>query len=622
MKLPKGNVRLKAVEPKKLVEKAVKSAHRLAVAVLGTERLRILASGVRSVPSVGPLVQDWLDETVGTPPRKVAQPAAAPAVASTQAPAAAASPAPTKAASDAPASKPASKSPHKPGPKKGEPQAKPGAAKLPTDSRPAPAPVAVPVAVEPESLESLDGLPDFGKPVIPAPGASAWNPEEHIVPPEEGKTRFQELPLAVEIRHALSDLEFNYCTPIQAQSLPHTLTGRDVAGKAQTGTGKTAAFLLTIYQRLLDQPTDPNRPKGLPRALCLAPTRELALQIEKDARLLGKYVPHRIVTVFGGMDYQKQLDFLQAGPVDILVATPGRLLDFRRKRAIRLDQIEVLVIDEADRMLDMGFIPDVTNIVASCPPKDKRQTLFFGATLTPEVNRLAARWTKDAATLEVAPEQVASANIEQLVFLVTMRERFPLLLNTILRQNLERVIVFTNRRDEARRLKERLEEWGLPCALLSGEVEQSRRIRALERFRDGSVRIMVATDVAARGLHVEGISHVVNYSLPIDPEDYVHRIGRTGRAGASGISVSFATEADSFHIPDIEEFLGRSLHCQHPDDSMLVLPPRPKGGPVASNPDDTLAAPQHDGDRGPRPGGRPGGGRPGGRPSGRPPRRS
>ncbi len=397
------------------------------------------------------------------------------------------------------------------------------------------------------------------------------------VPVEVGRTRFADLSLGREVLLAVQELGFSYCTPIQAKSLPHTLEGRDIAGKAQTGTGKTAAFLLTIYQRFLNSPGSKDRPKGVPRALILAPTRELALQIEKDARQLGRHVPHHIVTVFGGMDYQRQLLQLQERPVDILVATPGRLLDFRRKRAVRLDQVEVLVIDEADRMLDMGFIPDVTNIVASCPPKERRQTLFFGATITPEVERLAARWTRDAVTVEIAPQQVASENIEQLVYLVTMRERFPLLLNIILRQNLERVIVFTNRRDEARRLRERLEEWGLACELLSGEVEQTRRIKALEKFRSGAVRVLVATDVAARGLHVEGISHVVNYSLPLDPEDYVHRIGRTGRAGASGISVSFATEEDSFQIPDIEEFLGRSLQCQHPDDAWLTLPARPEG---------------------------------------------
>lgn len=599
---------LHSADPRELAKNTVKTVHKFARALLGSERLRILASGVRSIPAVGAVVQDWLDEAVGVStkpvpevrvelPQTQAEPASAPSAPAERE----ARPKRRRKRGGESTSSAPKREPVEAASAAGERPLAAGVASAASGGGEATAVAASSVAAVAES--ALEG----GDPVFEGALAEGeWDPAQHVVPKEEGKTRFADLELGTPILRAVSELGFNYCTPIQAGSLPHTLKGRDVEGKAQTGTGKTAAFLLTIYQRLLDNPSDPARKVGTPRALVLAPTRELALQIEKDARKLGKYVPHRIVTVFGGMDYGKQQKILQEKPVDILVATPGRLLDFRRKRVVFLDRVEVLVIDEADRMLDMGFIPDVTNIVASCPVKEKRQTLFFGATLTPEVNRLATRWTRDAVLVEVAPEQVASANIEQVVYLVTMRERVPLLLNLIIRQNLERVIVFTNRRDEARHLKERLEEWGLPCALLSGEVEQSRRIRALEKFRDGSVRVMVATDVAARGLHVEGISHVVNYSLPIDPEDYVHRIGRTGRAGASGISVSFATEADSFQIPSIEEFLGRPLHCQHPDDDWLVAPPKP-GVAAHGNPDDVLPAQTHPGDRGSK---------------GRPPRRS
>ena len=265
-----------------------------------------------------------------------------------------------------------------------------------------------------------------------------------------------------------------------------------------------------------------------------------------------------------------------------MVATPGRLLDFNRQGDIRLDKTEILIIDEADRMLDMGFIPDVQRIIRATPPKSRRQTMLFSATLTPEVTRFAAQWTRDPVTVEIEPEQVAVDTVEQVVYITTMEEKFPLLYNMITQQNLERVIVFGNRRDQTRHLTERLKDYGISSALLSGEVAQNKRIHTLEAFRAGKIRVLVATDVAARGLHIEGVGHVVNYNLPLDPEDYVHRIGRTGRAGASGISVSFASEDDSFQIPTIEKFLGRELHCEHPQEEWLTAPPPPAGKPASS----------------------------------------
>ena len=361
-----------------------------------------------------------------------------------------------------------------------------------------------------------------------------WDASLFLVPKVEGKTRFHDLDLPSEIMHAISDLGFSYCTPIQAQILPHTLTGKDATGKAQTGTGKTAAFLATIFTRLLRTTPPGKRRHGSPRALILAPTRELVLQIVEDARELTKHCNVTTVAILGGMDYQKQQRQVTEHQVDIIVSTPGRLHDFKRQQYVHLDQVEILVIDEADRMLDMGFIPDVRQIVHSTPNKDKRQTLLFSATLTPQVISLASQWTKDPVTVEIEPEQVVTDTVKQLVYLVSSREKFPLLYNIIIRQNLERVMIFCNRKDETRHLAEKLGRYDIQCAILSSDVPQHTRTKTLENFRAGKIRVLVATDVAGRGIHVDGVSHVINYTLPHDSEDYVHRIGRTGRAGALG----------------------------------------------------------------------------------------
>jgi len=412
--------------------------------------------------------------------------------------------------------------------------------------------------------------------IVPAADPTIpWDDSLFAVAKEEGKTRFHDLDLPIEIMHALYDLGFNYCTPIQAQSLPDTLSGKDATGKAQTGTGKTAAFLLTILTRQLRTAPPAKRLHGTPRALILAPTRELVLQIVEDARLLTKYMDCTIVGILGGMDYQKQQRQLTEQQVDIVVATPGRLLDFNRQKYVRLDAVETLVIDEADRMLDMGFIPDVTKIVYATPQKGQRQTLLFSATLTPQVNRLASQWTRDPVVIEIESDHVVTQTVDQQVYLVTRQEKFPLLYNIISGQKLERVMIFCNRKDETRFLAEKLQRYGIKCAILSGDIAQNKRLTTLENFRAGKITVLVATDVAGRGIHVDGVSHVINYTLPHDPEDYVHRIGRTGRAGAEGISVSFADENDSFQLPDIEEFIGEKLHCIHPEPGQLRLPPAP-----------------------------------------------
>ena len=392
------------------------------------------------------------------------------------------------------------------------------------------------------------------------------------MPPAEGKTRFHDFNLPNPLLHAISDLGFEYCTPIQAKILPSTLSGKDASGRAQTGTGKTAVFLITVITRMLNNPIQDKRKPGTPRILVLAPTRELVLQISEEARHLSKYTDLQTISVFGGMDYKKQIKQLSADPVDIVVATPGRLLDFQRRRDITLKKIEVLIIDEADRMLDMGFIPDVRKIIYSTPAKDKRQTLLFSATLTGEITRLASQWTRNPVTVEIEPEQIAVETVEQVVYIVTTIDKFALLFNIIHRQNLKRALIFCNRRDEVRRLEKMLTRHGINCSTLSGDIPQKKRISRLEAFKTGKIRVLVATDVAGRGIHIEGMDHVINFMLPHDPEDYVHRIGRTGRAGATGTSVSFADEKDAFYIPAIEAFIEQKLSCIEPKEEWLTMP--------------------------------------------------
>ncbi len=389
----------------------------------------------------------------------------------------------------------------------------------------------------------------------------------------EAQTSFDSFQLESPLREAIRKLEFEYCTPIQAQSLRFTLEGHDVTGRAQTGTGKTAAFLITIINDLLSNPIDEERYLAEPRALVVAPTRELAIQIASDAEKLTACCDLHTVTLVGGEDYQKQNRALGAKPVDILVATPGRLLDFVSNDNLYLGLVEILVLDEADRMLDMGFIPQVRQIVARTPKKDCRQTLLFSATFTPEINELAARWAMDPIMVEVEPEKVAADAVEQIVYLVTTDDKYNLLFNIISQEAVEKVMVFSNRRDQVRKLADNLFRNGIDCGLLSGEIAQNKRIRTLDDFKSGKLKVLVATDVAGRGLHIDDVSHVVNYTLPEEAEDYVHRIGRTGRAGAIGTSISFACEEDSFLLPAIEEKLGQKLPCTHPEEDLLTQTP-------------------------------------------------
>jgi ATP-dependent RNA helicase RhlB len=394
--------------------------------------------------------------------------------------------------------------------------------------------------------------------------AASWDISQFQIEPAPGKVRFHDLDLPDSLMHAIADLGFEYCSPIQAQALPHSLSGHDVVGKAQTGTGKTAAFLIAMIDDFLRNPIEEKRYAGEPRALIIAPTRELVMQIAEDAKLLTKYCDLNVQVLVGGMDQHKQRQKLESDLVDILVATPGRLIDFATSNDVHLDQVEVLVIDEADRMLDMGFIPQVRRIVRMTPRNENRQTLFFSATFTDDVERLVERWLHEPIRIEIEPDNMAADSVDQRVYILSSDEKFALLKRVIANENAESLIVFANRRDEVKRLFEKLKREGIAVGILSGEVPQQKRVATLDRFKSGQIKVLVATDVAGRGIHVDNISHVVNYTLPEEPEDYVHRIGRTGRAGKTGVSISFACEDDSFRLEPIEKLLGKKLECQVP----------------------------------------------------------
>lgn len=391
-----------------------------------------------------------------------------------------------------------------------------------------------------------------------------WDISQFKVEPVAGKVRFHDLDLPDSLMHAIADLGFEYCSPIQAQALPHSLSGHDLVGKAQTGTGKTAAFLIAMIDDFLRNPIEEKRYLGEPRGLIIAPTRELVMQIAEDAKLLSKYSGLNVQVLVGGMDQHKQRQKLEENLVDILVATPGRLIDFATSNDVHLDQVEILVLDEADRMLDMGFIPQVRRIVRMTPRNENRQTLFFSATFTPDVERLVERWLHEPIRIEIEPDNMAADSVEQRVYILSSDEKYALLKRVIANENAESLIVFANRRDEVKCLYEKLRRDGIAVGILSGEVAQQKRVSTLERFKSGQIKVLVATDVAGRGIHVDNISHVVNYTLPEEPEDYVHRIGRTGRAGKTGVSISFACEDDSFRLEPIEKLLGRKLECKVP----------------------------------------------------------
>lgn len=404
----------------------------------------------------------------------------------------------------------------------------------------------------------------------PYSSALPWQPEQFIVPPQPGKTRFHDLGLTPEVLRAIQEMGFEYCSPIQAQILPHTLRGADAIGKAQTGTGKTAAFLITIIEDLLGHAVEGPRYADEPRALILAPTRELVLQIADDARQLARYVNFNTVTLIGGEDYGKQKRQLQGQRlVDIVIATPGRLIDFVLRRDIYINQVETLVLDEADRMLDMGFMPQVKQIMRHVPAVEFRQTQLFSATFNQDILNLAYHWTYEPVYAEIEPEQVATHLVEQIVYLVSQAQKNRVLVNILGQPEVKRTIIFTNRRDQSQHLYERLRRAGFKAGILSGEITQQKRTETLQQFKEHQIDVLVATDVVGRGIHVDGVSHVINYNLPENAEDYVHRIGRTGRAGAHGVAISLACEQESFELPMIEKLLGKKLRYEVVSDELL-----------------------------------------------------
>jgi ATP-dependent RNA helicase RhlB len=393
-------------------------------------------------------------------------------------------------------------------------------------------------------------------------------------------TRFDSFDLHPDIQRGLAEAGFEYCTPIQELTLPLALAGRDVAGQARTGTGKTAAFLLQVFQRLLSP--DSIGPGANPRSIIIAPTRELAIQIHRDAELLGKYTGLRSVLTYGGVDYHKQREQIAAG-VDILIGTPGRLIDYLKQGVYNLNVIEVAVLDEADRMFDLGFITDIRYLFRKMPAVDKRQTLMFSATFPLKVTELAYEHMNEAETIRFEEEQVTSDRVKQVVYYPANPEKLPLLVQLLRGMEDGHVMVFVNTRHNTDRVARTLKANGFNAAMLAGNVPQKKRQTLLKRFHDGEIDVLVATDVAARGLHIPDVSHVINYDLPQEAADYVHRIGRTARLGATGDAISFACEDYAFHLPEVEEYIEMSLTVeQHDPDSLPELerpapPPRKSG---------------------------------------------
>ncbi|MBT1074893.1 DEAD/DEAH box helicase [Geobacter grbiciae] len=391
--------------------------------------------------------------------------------------------------------------------------------------------------------------------------------------------KFTDLNLPEEVQQGIADTGFTDCTPIQEKTLPLALSGKDVAGQAQTGTGKTAAFLISLFTRLLKNPKEGETRN--PRALILAPTRELVVQIEKDAQALGAHCGFVIQAIYGGVDYMKQRSALKEG-ADVVVGTPGRLIDYLKQKVYSLKEIEVLVIDEADRMFDMGFIADLRFILRRLPPFDKRQNLMFSATLNQRVMELAYEFMNVPEKVAVTPEQMTAEKVQQILYHVGRKEKFPLLLGLLRTKVMERTMIFVNTKREAEFLDERLNANDFPCRVISGDVEQRKRMRILEDFKNGKLPIMIATDVASRGLHIDGVSHVINYDLPQDAEDYVHRIGRTARAGAEGKAISMADEDGAFHLEAIHEYIKDKIPVEWAEDDLFVhdfkrVKPKPKG---------------------------------------------
>ncbi len=423
--------------------------------------------------------------------------------------------------------------------------------------------------------------------------------------------RFDSLPLQESVQAGVREAGFEFCTPIQASTLPIALKGHDVAGQAQTGTGKTAAFLIAAFERLLTS-TKEAPEKRQPRLFALAPTRELAVQIANDAEVLGKHTGLTIGLAFGGTDYEKQRKTLENG-VDLLIGTPGRIIDYFKQGVFKLDQVEVAILDEADRMFDLGFIKDIRYLLRRLPKPDKRLNMLFSATLSHRVMELAYEHMNEPELIRIEPDKVTADRVRQAIFYPSNEDKLPLLIGLVREMGQARIMIFVNMKREAERVQDYLEANDIHAKAISGDVPQKKRLRMLMDFQSGELPVLIGTDVASRGLHVPDVQYVINYDLPQDAEDYVHRIGRTARAGASGDAISLGCETYVMSLPDIEDYIGHKIpvaNYNHEDLPEIVRPkPRrrkPQGG---------------------RPGGRPGGKkggkpRPGSRRRRRPPQKS
>lgn len=415
------------------------------------------------------------------------------------------------------------------------------------------------------------------------------------------ETRFSNLELSDGILRSLHEAGFKHCSPIQDKALPLLLREKDIAGQAQTGTGKTATFLLATFQYILndnyetpeaitseeeDDMEEAKIPPAFvaktqinnPRAIILAPTRELAIQIHKDALLLSKHLDLKFALIYGGTDYEKQRDKIKSN-VDIIIGTPGRIIDFYKQKVFSLDYVKVTVMDEADRMFDLGFIKDIRYLLNRMPPPDKRLNMLFSATLSYKVTELAYEHMNNPVLIRIESEEVTSKAIQQSAYCPANEQKLPLLIGILNNHQPLRSIIFVNTKRCAELLDDTLNANGYKTAALSGDVPQDKRQRLLNDFQENRITLLIATDVAARGLHIADVSHVFNYDLPQDVEDYVHRIGRTARFGASGEAISFVCEQYAYSMPDIEEYIGQKIPVKAIPKELLadvIVPERKK----------------------------------------------
>ncbi len=406
--------------------------------------------------------------------------------------------------------------------------------------------------------------------------------------------RFDTLELHESIQAGIRDAGFEFCTPIQASTLPIALRPSDVAGQAQTGTGKTAAFLVAAYQRLLSNQPE-NDGKRQPRVFALAPTRELAVQIANDAAILGKHTGLKIGLAYGGTDYDKQRNTLADG-VDLLIGTPGRIIDYFKQGVFKLDQVQVAILDEADRMFDLGFIKDIRYLLRRLPSPEKRLNMLFSATLSQRVMELAYEHMNEPELIRIEPDKVTADRVRQAIYYPSNEDKMPLLVGLVREIGEVRVMIFVNMKRDAEKVQDYLEANGIHAAAISGDVPQKKRLRMLMQFQSGELPVLIGTDVASRGLHIPDVEYVINFDLPNDAEDYVHRIGRTARAGASGNALSMACETYAMSLPDIEKYIGHKIPFANydPDDLPELIKPKFRKRPPQNR----------------RGGGKPGGGRP------------